>query len=298
MMLKSPKKIASATSFHESTWCRGTGAGSTQSRWGGRSSGLTQPQAHLTQRRAFLSAGIACATTPSHKICLPSILGPTGTFHGLTGAVASRNTAVESMLKDLNEVAATAGPQPNAQAKGATVILKVDPVSSSCAVELKAFASAIDAAEKDIRILMSGVNMQERAADAGLSEEQTAAKDVPGLSTSASCTFHRDEEQQERHERLLQRILQYRFKRKISDPPAPLEPLTECMEKIVCASDKIDRNMRTSKLTWLVNRPSRVKRANKDQELRVQKAKQRREQQGQELVSKASLPRSRPHDVQ
>jgi len=134
-------------------------------------------------------------------------------------------------------------------------------------LDLKAFASAVDAVEKDLRALING--------EIGAQRRRGSPTGKPERSGQSEHTPKDDEDR----ESLVQRLLLYRYKRRISDPPQPLEPLaTTAPVREVSGTDKIERNMRKSRLSWFQNRPEKVKKANEEQEQRLQIARQRREE--------------------
>lgn len=114
------------------------------------------------------------------------------------------------------------------------------------AAELKAFQGAIDSVEKDLRRMILGQ-------DNVFTEEEKRLSPVQD-----------DDGEDLRRERQQQKFLIYRFKRRISDPPPPLEAFQSQLEPLPKpGTHKMEENMRSSRFKWIKRRRERAKETNK-----------------------------------
>lgn len=234
--------------------------------------GLTQSDTlNLTQRRCFLFSGLACLGVPAAQTSSPSAACSTSMANGLSGAVVDRNSKLADILQRATDRSNTDRSKTKSNVPIYSSESQAEGKADDCKDSLKLLATALEAAERDLRCCWNGVSLNE-----DFSGQDAAA-------ASAKKNMHIDEDDRElERERLLQKLLVYRFKRKISDPPPPLEPLSEDeFERLPVGTDKIERNRRKSRLGWLLTTSSRAKKANREKERRFQESRLRSERSQQ-----------------
>lgn len=238
-----------------------------------QSASTTARQARkLTQKRAFLSAGLATVVVPSLRSNLLADTSWTGHVRGLSGAIVIKNSEVASKLRELSdgyEARKDKDHPENGHASDSQEVVH----TTAAMTDLK---STIDIVEKELKSLLSG-------------NKESAIESTTGQQRDNLD----DDDAENGRAQLLRRLQIYRYKRRISPPTLPLLPLDQIFDEIEVPAaaerqnDKIERNLRTSRLGFHRTRHSRAKLFNQRNTSRSKLAEEHRRKTSKMMQEKA-----------
>lgn len=227
----------------------------------------------LTQKRAFLAAGLATVVVPASEHSVMSVNLPTTHVRGLSGAIMHKNSEVANKLRELSDGVEAHGKDKDHTQSGHAIDSHEGPATAAAMMDLK---STIDIVEKELKFLLSGHHHKEHAVEAASGQQGDTL----------------DDDEEDGRAQLLQRLQIYRYKRRISPPALPLLPLSsmedfELPEVAERPNDKIERNLRSSRLGFYRTRHSRAKLFNQRTSSRSKLAQQHRAKASEILHEKA-----------
>lgn len=178
----------------------------------------------------------------------------------ISRTTARENARVAKTSATLEEVDVEAAtPAANREQYGGSPC-KVDHTRQDNFVDSAAVAAEIDQVMNSLRILLS---------DSG-----------GGLDSVGAARANQDLEADDEDDKtngLQERLLQYRYVRRIEDPPPPLPDMEDIAPAKVRRADKIEANLRPSNVAWMLCAQERLQKRKNEAAERAAMARERRE---------------------
>jgi len=214
-----------------------------------------------TERGHFLTAGLH-RLAKSTALCSAGgqlALGGSSVRCQLSSVMAKENSAVESRMNEIDAHLREARTNSKTRRKLSPqkTVKLVSVEEQPVVMDAQTFKETIDNLEKDLRNMLS---------------------DNPTYQPKKQQTNEKEEAEDE-DELRKERIMQYRYVRKIASPVPKLEDyVSDAPPAVKKPCDKIERNMHASATAWLRKKPERVEKFNQQKAQRSMDAQQRRQE--------------------